>query len=242
MVGATLVFLTSWKMIGLMAFSFMSIYAAGLNAGSPESVHNSYFAFIASISWAALISLLPIWKGTPPKEQKEEDMLSLTETSIRMGFATSIALFVANLFDLAKLGWAPSGAANIIRFDNDTSKLRALFRMIGTIGGCAIVLLAVFITTNPMYLASLTLVLAFINGLTKATKWGQLVVWYTATILILYGLNDLDTTPLLALQRIGYNLIGVIIGVLFSLYTFPFIFKRIEKAFGVSVKGEVAVK
>lgn len=242
MVGATLVFLTSWKMLGLMAFSFISIYSAGLNAGSPESVHNSYFAFIASIGWAAFISLLPIWKGTPAKEQKEENILSLTETSIRMGFATSIALFVANLFDLAKLGWAPSGAANVIRFDQDTSKLRALFRMIGTIGGCAIVLIAVFVTTNPMYLATLTLVLAFINGLTKATKWGQLVIWYTATILILYGLNDINMTPILALQRIGYNLIGVIIGVLFSLYSFPFIFKRLEKIYNENIKNSVLLK
>ena len=62
-VGAILVLLSGWKIIGVLAFSFISFYAAGLNSSSPEKASASFMAFVIAILWAGSISLLPIWKG-----------------------------------------------------------------------------------------------------------------------------------------------------------------------------------
>ena len=227
-VGMVLVFMSEWKLLGALALSFISIYSAGLNAGSPESVHSAFMAFVLSFIWAAAISMLPFWKGMPEPKTVTHPRVVQIEAALRMGFGTSIAFLVASLFGFAKLGWAPSGAGNVIRFDIKTDKVRARLRMIGTLAGCTLVIISLIITTNPTYLALMAIGFSFLNGLTKATKWGTMVVFYTVTILILYGLNDLSATPQLAMQRIGYNLAGVLIGVSFALYPFPRLFKKVR--------------
>lgn len=231
LVGMNLVFLTSWRLLGMLAFSFVSIYSAGLNASSPDKVHQSFMAFVLAIGWAALVSMLPIWKGTPPPpvKPKESTQVELLEAGIRMGVGTSIALFIAQFVGFSKMGWAPSGVGNVIRFDVTTSKIRAKLRMFGTIVGAVILMVSLLLTNNLKLLALLTLVYAFINGLTKATKLGQTVTMYTATIMTLYVMNDLSTAPLLSMQRIIYNLIGVMIGVWIAMYPFPRIFSRIRR-------------
>jgi len=231
LVGMNLVFLTSYRLMGMLAFSFIAIYAAGLNAGSPEKVHDTYFAFVLAIAWAALVSLLPIWKGTPSPavKQKAPNMGELAEAGWRMGIGTALAEFIAQLFGFAKLGWAPSGVGNVIRFDATVSKMRAKLRMVGTVLGVGVLVVSLLITQNLLVLSVLTLVYAFINGLTKSTKLGQTVTMYTATILTLYVMNDLSTAVLTSIQRIMFNLIGVGIGVWVAMYPFPRIFSKIRR-------------
>jgi hypothetical protein len=229
-VGLNLVFLSGWRLLGPLAFSFISIYAAGLNAGSPESVHNTFMAFVLALGWAALVSLLPIFKGTPtPKAPSQELPDSvLVETGLRMGIGVAVAEFVSQLLGFSKMGWATSGAGNVIRFDPFTSKIRAGLRMIGTIGGVVIMMLSLKLTSSLMVLSVMTLVYAFLNGLTKGTKLGQTVTLYTATIMTLYVLNDISGAKELSWERILFNLVGVMVGVWVALYPFPRLFGRVK--------------
>jgi hypothetical protein len=226
-----LVLLTSWKMLGPLAFSFISIYAAGLNAGSPESVHKNFLAFVLAMGWAALISMLPIWKGTPPSPTKAQEprLADQLEIGFRLGIGASIAELISFLLGFAKMGWATSGVGNVVRFDKTLTKTRAALRMVGTIGGVLILMISLHFTQSVVVLSCLALTYAFINGLTKGTKLGMTVTMYTATILTLYVLNDISSARELSLQRVAYNLIGVLIGVLVVMYPFPRLFKRIQK-------------
>jgi len=45
-------------------------------------------------------------------------------------------------------------------------------------------------------------------------------LFYTATILVLYSANDLSVGRLVTLQRVGYNLIGITIGMIVIMYPF----------------------
>jgi hypothetical protein len=230
-VGMNLVFLGSWKMLGPLAFSFISIYAAGLNAGSLESVHSGFMAFVLSMGWAALISLLPIWKGSPAsaKKSKEPTPGELVGVGLKMGIGTAVAELISQLLGFTKMGWATSGVGNVIRYDLTTSKLRAMLRMFGTFIGLVLLLISLRLTDNVIILASLTLVYAFINGLTKGTKLGQTIIFYTATIMTLYVLNDLSGAQELSIQRFMYNLIGVVIGVFVAMYPFPRLFNKLKE-------------
>ena len=61
------------------------------------------------------------------------------------------------------------------------------------------------------------------------TLLGKTVFFYTVTILILYSINDIAQGPLIAAQRIAYNLVGVLIAIFILYYPFPLLTKRLEK-------------
>jgi len=60
-----------------------------------------------------------------------------------------------------------------------------------------------------------------LNGLFKLTALGKMPLFYTATILLLYSANDITSGNDNVLMRIGYNLVGITIGVLVVIYPFP---------------------
>lgn len=229
-VGMNLVFLSSWKLLGPLAFSFISIYAAGLNASSPEKVHQSFMAFVFAMGWAAVISLLPAWKGSfAVKNTKEPSVADQVEVGMRMGIGVALAELISQLLGFSKMGWATSGAGNVIRFDIKTSKMRAAMRMIGTVMGVIILMISLRFTNSLLVLSTLTLIYAFLNGLTKGTRLGQTVTLYTATIMTLYVLNDLPGAKELSWDRILFNLVGVGIGVWVAMYPFPRLFNKIKE-------------
>ena len=227
-VGIILVLLSGWKIIGALAFSFISLYAAGLNASSPEKATINFMAFSISILWAGLISLLPIWKGKEHKKQKKVDDITYYETAFKMGFGTSIALVISYFFGWAKLGWPVSGVGNVIRFDLDTSKKRANLRMLGTVIGVFILAIVFTLTSNIAILVISTFIYAFLNGLLKETKFGTMVIFYTAMILTLYTLDDISQIGELSFFRILENLVGVLVGLFIVIYPFPRIYPRIH--------------
>ncbi len=54
-------------------------------------------------------------------------------------------------------------------------------------------------------------------------------LFYTATILILYSLNDIESGKDLAYMRLAYNIVGVVVAVFVVLYPFPLLTKRLRK-------------
>jgi hypothetical protein len=61
--------LSGYNILGLLAIHFISIYTAGLNASSPEKVHENFLAFMGVIAWGAVISFVPL-KPRCPKTKK----------------------------------------------------------------------------------------------------------------------------------------------------------------------------
>jgi hypothetical protein len=229
MVCLNLSFLTNWKVGGPLALTFVMIYTAGLNTGSPEKASENFYAFAFVLVWSALISLLPIWKAIePPKVDPDIKNGELAEQGARMGIGASIALAISYAFDFAKLGWAPSAVGNVVRYDHKLSKLRAWARLIGTVAGSVLAAIALAFVSTTAGLVLIGGVFAIFNGLFKKTKLGLLPFFYTATILLLYSANNISSATDNILQRIGYNLIGVIIGMLVVIYPFPKLVKAIN--------------
>ena len=84
------------------------------------------------------------------------------------------------------------------------------------------------IAPNLAILIVATVILAALNGLFKARPIGQVPFSYTATIILLYSAFDLDSGPLIALERVAYNLVGILIGLFVVLYPFPALMRRVR--------------
>jgi len=221
--------LSGYNILGLLAIHFISIYTAGLNASSPEKVHENFLAFMGVIAWGAVISFVFNWKGQPASETTQRKTADYFLAGFRMGVGTSVALLVSALFGFEKLGWAPSGAGSVISFDTKTSKTLAWLRFVATLGGAALAVLCLYISLNVLFLTLMSILFTILNGLLKATKVGAMPLFYTATILILYSTSSAVYGPTVAAQRIFYNVIGIAIGLVLVLYPFPVLTKRFEE-------------
>jgi hypothetical protein len=229
MVCLNLSFLTNWKVGGPLALTFVMIYTAGLNTGSPEKASANFYAFAFVLAWSAAISLLPFWKAVePPKVNTDITNGELAEQGARMGIGASIALAISYMFDFAKLGWAPSAVGNVVRYDHKLSKLRAWARFLGTLGGAILASIALAFVSTTTGLVVVGGIFAVLNGLFKKTKLGMMPFFYTATILLLYSANDISAGSENIIQRVFYNLIGISIGMLVVLYPFPRLVKIVN--------------
>ena len=222
MLCLSLSFLSGWKVGGPLALTLVMIYTAGLNTGSPERASKNFVVFAIVLAWSALISLMPFWKPIePPPVNDSLGNEELAEQGVRMGIGTSIALAISYMAGFAKLGWAPSAAGNVVRYDQKLSKLRAWARFFGTIGGALLASIALAFITSITVLVWVGAFFAVLNGLFKKTKLGMIPLFYTATILILYTANDLTSGKTNVFTRIAYNLVGILIGMLVVIYPFP---------------------
>ena len=229
-VALNLSFLTSWSIGGPIALSIVMIYTAGLNTGSPEKAAANFLAFALVMGWATLVSVLPVWQPMmPPAPARPPTNAELAEQGFRMGIGTSLALAISYIFEFAKIGWSVSAVGSVVRFDRDMSRKRAMARLLGTLGGA---LIAGFLLVRLDSVTTLVLIGAFfavLNGLYKKAKVGQMPLFYTATILILYSLNDIESGKDLAMLRLAYNLVGIAVAAFVVFYPFPMLTKRLRK-------------
>lgn len=229
MVCLNLSFLSGWKIGGPLALTLVVIYTAGLNTGSPEKASANFLAFALVMGWSALISLLPIWQPVePPKVDTRQSNGQLAEQGLKMAIGASLALAISYVAGFAKLGWAPSAVGNVIRYDPKLSKMRATARLIGTIAGAMLAAVALAFITSVSLLVLVGGIFAILNGLFRKTKLGMMPFFYTATILLLYTANDLSSGPSNVLQRVAYNLVGVIVAIIVVIYPFPFLMKKVN--------------
>ncbi|GIM88676.1 FUSC family protein [Paractinoplanes toevensis] len=223
-------FMTDWRVGGALALTLVMIYTAGLNTGSPEKASANFLVFAFVMGWSALISLLPFWTPVPPPPVDEDRRPGkLAEQGIRMGIGTSLALAISYFAGFAKIGWAPSAVGNVVRYGEELSEKRAWARFLGTVGGAAMAAIALAFVTDPTIVVLIAAVFAVLNGLFKLTPLGQMPLFYTATILLLYTANDLTTGSENVLTRVFYNVVGITIGVLVVIYPSPRILRRINR-------------
>lgn len=229
LVCMNLSFLSGWKIGGPLALTLVMIYTAGLNTGSPEKASANFLVFAFVLSWCALISLLPIWKPVePPKVDETQSNGALAEQGLRMAIGASIALAISYMAGFAKLGWATSAVGSIIRYDAQLSKMRALARTIGTIAGALLASIALAFVSSITALVLIGGFFAVLNGLFKKTKLGMMPLFYTATILILYSANDISAGNDNVIQRVVYNLVGIIIAIGVVTYPFPKLMQKVN--------------
>jgi hypothetical protein len=227
-VAVTIGLMSGGKVIAPLAFSLISIFSAGLNVSDPDKLQANFAGFSFIFIFCGALSLLPFWKATDTsgvKILKPEENL---KTGVRLGIGTSIALALGNIFGFAKLGWPVSAVGTIIRFNEAESKKRAKSRIIGTIGGSVMAIIFFVLFTVPAIFMILAYVFGILHSLMSKTLLGKTVFFYTVTILILYSINDLSEGPLVAAQRIAFNMIGVLIAVLVVLYPFPKLMRRLD--------------
>lgn len=229
MVCLNLSFLSGWTVGGPLALTFVMIYTAGLNTGSPEKASANFVAFALVLGWSALITLLPFWKPIePPKVNTDQGTGELAVQGFRMAIGATIALAVSYLAGFAKLGWAPSAVGSVVRYDEKLSKIRAWLRFFGTLGGALLASVALAFVTSITALVWIGALFAVLNGLFKKTKLGMMPFFYTATILLLYSANDISSGSTNVLQRVTYNLVGITIAMLVVLYPFPKLVKTLD--------------
>jgi hypothetical protein len=225
-IALNLSFLSNWRIGGPLALTFIMIYTAGLNTGGPEKAADNFFVFAFVLAWSAIISLLPFWKPVPaPTQSLDQKDSELAEQGLRMGVATSLALGISYALDYTKLGWAPSAAGNVVRYDSDVSKKRALARFLGTFSGGLLAVIVLGLVSSVEIAVAAGAVFAVLNGLFKKTILGMMPFFYTATILILYSANDISAGKEIALERFIYNNVGIAVGLFAVYYTFPVITK-----------------
>jgi uncharacterized membrane protein YccC len=200
-----------------------------LNSGSPEKASSNFLAFAFVLGWSTLISLAPFWRPIPPpKVDTSVPDRDLAEQGLRMAIGASIALAVSYAAGFAKLGWASSAVGNITRYDPKLSEKRAMARLIGTLAGAVLASIALAFVTSVTVLVVTGAIFAILNGLFKKTKLGMIPFFYTATVLLLYSANDLSSGTSTVLQRVAYNVVGIVIAVVVVVYPFPLIMKKVN--------------
>ncbi|MBW4061023.1 FUSC family protein [Candidatus Saccharibacteria bacterium] len=225
----SLSFLSGWKLGGPLALTFVMIYTAGLNTGSPTKASANFVLFALVLTWSAIVSLLPFWTPIPPPAVSTElGNGEYAEQGFRMGIGSGIALAVSYLAGFAKLGWAPSAVGNVVRYDPKMSKLRAWVRFAGTIGGALLATIALVFFHSVTAVVWAGAFFAVVNGIFKKTKFGMMPLFYTATILLLYSATNIAGSTETTLQRVAYNIVGITIGMLVVLYPFPVIMRRLR--------------
>lgn len=229
LLGIVLSLFSSWKLLGIGVFSYMSIYCAGLNTGDPQKAATQFVAFSFALLWGCIISLLPYWEGADTLQKTDDNTQKYLLNGFRMGIGASIAAFFSEMFAFTKLGWAPSAVGNVIRFDDEISKKRAYVRAVASIIGAFLGLAITLLLNQVIWLILVSYVLIVINGLTlKNNKLGYLPL-YTTVILILYSINSPADSTALAIQRVLYNVFGVLIALLVLWYPFPRVVKYIKQ-------------
>ena len=229
LVCLNLSFLSGWTIGGPLALTLVMIFTAGLNTGSADKASTNFMAFAFVFVWSTLISLLPFWRAVPsPKVDPSIPDRDLAEQGLRMAIGASLALAISYAAGFAKLGWAPSAVGNITRFDPQLSEKRATARLVGTLLGAALAAIALAFVTSVSVLVLTAGIFAILNGLFKETKLGMIPLFYTATILLLYSANDLSSATSTVLERVGYNVVGIVIAVFVVVYPFPLIMRRVN--------------
>ena len=227
-VALNLSFLSGWAVGGPLALTLIMIYTAGMNSGSAEKATSTYPAFAGVMLWSMLVSLLPFWQPVDPPPNENLTINAQAEQGARMGIGAAIATAVSYVFDFAMLGWAPSAVGFVVRYDEKVTKLRALSRFLGTIGGAAMAVVAMAITHNLLVLTVCGVVFGAVNGLCKKTVLGKMPLFYTATILLLYSLNDIESGTEVASQRVAYEMVGIAVGLAVAIYPFNLLMQRIR--------------
>lgn len=220
--------LSGGRLMAPLAFTFVTIYSAGLNVSNPDKLHANFLGFAGIFLWCGLISLYNGWKATDTSNIKIYKPVDNLKEGVRLGIGASLALFIANIFGFVKMGWPVSAVGSIIRFNETESKKRALSRVIGTVGGGILAIATFFFVTNPLYLIVIGFIYGVMHSLFSNTKLGKTVFFYTATILILYSINDLSMGPSMAIQRIVYNMVGVLVAIFVVFYSFPRLMDRVD--------------
>ena len=228
MVAIAVGFLSGYRIVTPLAFTFITLYSAGLNASTSEKAHENLLAFIVIFLWCGLVSLPSFWKGINMANVKVLDTEENFVTGVRLGIGTMFALLVANLFAFAKYGWPVSAVGSIVRFNEEESKKRAKSRVIGTIGGSLLAMATFLVVSTGGALIMVGYLFGIMQALFSKTMIGKTVFFYTATIIVLYSLNDISVGPEVAVQRTVYNLAGIVIGVFVAFYPIPWISARIE--------------
>ena len=228
MVAIAVGFLSGYRIVTPLAFTFITLYSAGLNASTSEKAHENLLAFIVIFLWCGLVSLPSFWKGINMANVKVLDTEENFVTGVRLGIGTMFALLVANLFAFAKYGWPVSAVGSIVRFNEEESKKRAKSRVIGTIGGSLLAMATFLVVSTGGALIMVGYLFGIMQALFSRTMIGKTVFFYTATIIVLYSLNDISVGPEIAVQRTVYNLAGIVIGVFVAFYPIPWISARIE--------------
>jgi uncharacterized membrane protein YccC len=228
MVAIAVGLLSGYKLVAPLAFTFITLYSAGLNASTSERAHDSFLAFVVIFLWCGLVSLPAIWKGTSMVNIKVLDTEENFITGVRLGIGTTIALFIANLFGFVKDGWPVSAVGSIVRFNEAESKKRAMSRVIGTIGGSGLAIVTFFLVSTSGVLIMLAYLYGVLQAFLSKTTIGRTIFFYTATIIVLYSLNDVSLGTTIAMQRVAYNLVGILIGVFVVFYPFPRITRNVE--------------
>jgi len=198
----------TWQLGGSLALTFIMIYTAGLNTGSPAEASGNFLALAGVMAWAAAVSLLPFWRPIEPPPGEALTLGDTVEQGVRTGIGMSLALFVSYLFGFLSFGWAPSAVGHIVRYDEKVTHLRAWARFLGTIGGATLALLALVLFHNLTALIYAALVFGSLNGLFKAHRIGQMPFFYTATIILLYSAFDIDSGPKIGVSVLNRDAAG----------------------------------
>ena len=230
-VSMALSLLTGWKTASLLALTFFSVYAAGLNnsGADAEKITQSFYAFSIAILWCTAVSMLSWWRGHDFSDYKKVGIIPRIKMGIRMGVGTSISFAIAQAFFYSKIGWAPSATANVVRFDSETSKKRAKLRVLGSVVGAILAGTVFLIFGDPVVWVVVAFILAIINGfLVDINKWGYFP-FYTTIILILYSVGDPTSSVSTTTQRVAYNVVGVLVSYVVVTWSFPRVFSMIDE-------------
>jgi hypothetical protein len=234
MVGVMVSFMTAWEYGSMLALGLTVIFCAGLNSGSVERAASNFRLYVFGVLWGGAVTLLPIWRSVPERPRPRLGQVEYAEQGTRLGLGAAAALGVAYLFGFAKLGWAPSAVGNVVRYEHEVSRSKAIGRAIGTLIGGAIALGIMLAFDKTRVFVLFAVGFTALNAVFKATEVSGLPLvsvpfLQTVAILLMLSADRPHLGAGLTAARVGTNELGIVIGLLIVFYPLPLIMKLVRR-------------
>lgn len=141
--------------------------------------------------------------------------------ALRLVFATLLALFVGQFFEIPKTYWILLTLFVLMRPSYALTKQRSVQRVIGTLVGAAIAFILVYISRDMVFLMSMTFISLALTFTFMQQNYRTAAMFVTIAMILIYVLTTPDTIGLIQ-DRIADTLIGAGIAVFSNKLIFPY--------------------
>jgi uncharacterized membrane protein YccC len=145
--------------------------------------------------------------------------------SLILSTMLAIATFIYTFFHIPHGYWMALTIAIVLKPDFQTARQRALQRVVGTVAGGIIAIVAASLIQNRNIIFLLIIVLVFLAFANRSRNYGIYALFWTPAVVFLVNFQDIGNW-LIALTRIANTVAG---GVIASIYIFFFL-PQLEKA------------
>jgi uncharacterized membrane protein YccC len=218
LVLATLVWVGAWALLraegpagALVGFATAAVFTilAGFPSGPPAGQRVLWFALGAVP--ALVLMVCARRDGGRPSPAGPASTGALAAHAARLAVAVAGGTLLYRVVDLPHGYWVPLTTLAILQPGEHATRIRALQRAVGTLGGAALIVAVTLVTENSWAIVACAGAAAFWLYALDERGYFWLVVLLTPTALLMMSVVDFEGEAIVA-ERVANSAVGIVIG------------------------------